>query len=857
MASNISGMLNSRLRFSGMVSGLDTESMIKQLMKIERTKVDKVKQQRQLLEWKQDDYRSITSLLKGFDSEFFDVLNTKTYFRSSSAFSTYKSTAKVGGVDSSKVTVNATGSAKPGTHTLEDVKLAQKSIWQTSTGASVSETMTGTVNYSELKQGKSFEINLDGTKKTITLPRSYTADAATNAANLQSDLTSLINTAFGAGNINVTVTGTQLTFKAEGHNLQVNSTPHTYVGNLGFANNQSNTAVSGIIGFPASGTLDISGNFKIKIDGVESTININDQHFANIGEMAGYLDSALSAKGMKVTTDPEGKRLVFVADPASEVTFLPGDSNNVLGSLGIASNTTIKKMQGNNVDFNVSDIGKEFDLFINGTKVTVDITQDFTSATGIDDLVTAINGALSAKGITDVTAVKSGNTLKFEMTGGPKEIRIANSTNTIVTQMGFKSGDTNTLNMYKSLKDLNSEGAIAITDVTDALGNTFKGVQFKINDKVFTFSENETLSNVISKVNSGGAGVTLGYSSVNDKVTLQANTEGAANDVTIEDLAGTNLLTGVFKLTKLQDGKDAQFKMDGVATTRSTNQFTVDGVEYKLLSETAAGEKIDISVSANPDEMVEKIKNFVTKYNELLDKINTKVTEKRPRSGGENKGDYYMPLTDEQKEAMKEDDIKKWEEKAKKGLLKGDSILQDIASKMRKAMYDQVAGVEGGLYSIGIKTGTWEQSGKLVIDEAKLKDALINSPEKVMNIFVKESNIKYSPDLNSSQRSTRYKETGIVNRLYDIVQDSIRTNRDSSGKKGVLLEKAGIEGDITEFKNLLADQLEDQDKLIYKLNQKLIDKEDYYYKKFAAMETALSRMNSQSSWLTQQLGGGQ
>ncbi len=74
MANNISNILNSKFRMTGMASGLDTDTMIKQLMKVEQYKVDKVKQDKQLLEWKRDDYRSMTTLLTGFKSDFFDVL---------------------------------------------------------------------------------------------------------------------------------------------------------------------------------------------------------------------------------------------------------------------------------------------------------------------------------------------------------------------------------------------------------------------------------------------------------------------------------------------------------------------------------------------------------------------------------------------------------------------------------------------------------------------------------------------------------------------------------------------------------------------------------------------------------------
>ena len=43
-------------------------------------------------------------------------------------------------------------------------------------------------------------------------------------------------------------------------------------------------------------------------------------------------------------------------------------------------------------------------------------------------------------------------------------------------------------------------------------------------------------------------------------------------------------------------------------------------------------------------------------------------------------------------------------------------------------------------------------------------------------------------------------------------------------------------------------------KVLKEWEKKISDKEDYYYKKFSAMETALGKLNSNSSYLTGMLG---
>jgi len=92
--------------------------------------------------------------------------------------------------------------------------------------------------------------------------------------------------------------------------------------------------------------------------------------------------------------------------------------------------------------------------------------------------------------------------------------------------------------------------------------------------------------------------------------------------------------------------------------------------------------------------------------------------------------------------------------------------------------------------------------------------------------------------------------------LYDVIQDYTRTSRNNEGRKGILLEKAGIIGDVTENGSLLSKEIQAKDQIINTLLDKLLDKENQYYRKFTAMESALNQMNSQIMWLSQQMGTG-
>ncbi|NMA67551.1 MAG: flagellar filament capping protein FliD, partial [Clostridiaceae bacterium] len=262
------------------------------------------------------------------------------------------------------------------------------------------------------------------------------------------------------------------------------------------------------------------------------------------------------------------------------------------------------------------------------------------------------------------------------------------------------------------------------------------------------------------------------------------------------------------------------------------------------------GSEVDtITVTQDIESSVEKIKAFIEEYNKLIDNINGKVKEKYDRN--------YLPLTEEQKADMKEDDIKRWEEKAKTGLLRNDSLLQNITLAMRRALYEKVEGVNISLADIGISSKSYTDYGKLYLDEDKLRNALSTRPEEVAKLFngVSEQVPSYDRDLSKEERDIRYNNSGVLVRISDILEDYISTKRNKDGKKGFLLEKAGIENDLSNTQNFINEQLKDYDKRINNMVEKLIKKEEQYYRQFSRLETLLTQMNQQSAWIMNQFMG--
>jgi flagellar hook-associated protein 2 len=298
------------------------------------------------------------------------------------------------------------------------------------------------------------------------------------------------------------------------------------------------------------------------------------------------------------------------------------------------------------------------------------------------------------------------------------------------------------------------------------------------------------------------ANVKMVYDQLNDKITVESKELGEAAKVTISDDPGNGNLMYALGLDGLSDiGGDASIDYnDGTSTqtiTRASNNFTVNGINLDLKSTSAAA--VELKVSGDTTKSFDLIKSFVDKYNEIVDKVNSELSETRESD--------YLPLTDDQRDAMSESEIEQWEEKAKSGMLSNDSILRGLLSEMRNSLYKEIKDAGGSLYSIGITTGTWDQKGKLVINETKLKDAIANNPDLVTNIFTKGSTTAYSPNLDVTSRAKRDEENGIANRIYYILQNYTRVTRDSNNKKGLLIERSGITGDSSQYQNFLADQI--------------------------------------------------
>ena len=411
---------------------------------------------------------------------------------------------------------------------------------------------------------------------------------------------------------------------------------------------------------------------------------------------------------------------------------------------------------------------------------------------------------------------------------------------------------------------------------SDEKGLGYEG-EFKINNEVIKISKTDTLTDIAKKINSSSAGVKASYDSTLDRLFLQTDKVGSESKIIFSgDTTGLSDGTdglindlGLVYEGGNKSGKDGEIKYNGLETTIKSNSFSFNGVNFTLNPSAKPGDVFNVNVTADVDGVIDKVKTFIEDYNNMLENIGTLMKQKVNRN--------YKPLTDEQREAMSEKEIELWETKAKSGIIRNDRDIQSMMSSMRLDLYKDVEGVTGSfknITEIGITTQGYKSGsagGKLQIDEEKLRKALEKDPEAVLEILFKEDKENAVADdskLSASELESKRKNSGIVTRIFDDMVVGMKNliAKSGTGDEGKLLREVRsnilidftINGGRYSKKGSVSD-LEDE---ISKYNKRLDDlekflfrKENDYYAKFTAMEKAMQRMNSQSGWLSQQLGG--
>ncbi|MEH2952176.1 flagellar filament capping protein FliD [Candidatus Merdisoma sp. JLR.KK011] len=403
--------------------------------------------------------------------------------------------------------------------------------------------------------------------------------------------------------------------------------------------------------------------------------------------------------------------------------------------------------------------------------------------------------------------------------------------------LGITSGESNRLNLNTSLKNSGLNFGEKTADGK---------YELEINGKKIEFTEDESLATIMDRINNADAGVKISYLSMADKFSLEATDSGASGVLKLsgsgakalfgEEIDSANPTAAGRNTVTL--GQDAIIAVkyagsdEAIELTRGDNSFSIDGLDvtikgefgYKLgadgktkeLDETT--EAVTFETNVESEKIVKAVSDMVKEYNEILELVNTQLSTRPDRD--------YFPLTDEQKKEMSESEIKLWEEKAQAGILFGSSELRQLSDDLRWIISpaDQQA-----MEALGISVSeSWQDNGKLAFDENKFKAALEKDPDAVKAAFTKDNGIA----ANLKNTMNKY-----VNTL--------------GATKGILIEKAGsTHAPLSLLNNSLKTEIDDVDKILENLKARLKSEQDRYISQFTQLETLISQMNSQSSYLS-------
>lgn len=427
------------------------------------------------------------------------------------------------------------------------------------------------------------------------------------------------------------------------------------------------------------------------------------------------------------------------------------------------------------------------------------------------------------------------------------------------------------------VKQLATSGSITSAELDNLDDIQLDGMKFRIKGTedgqfVTITVKGSTMNDLVKAINEkkDETKVMAFYDSENKRLFLQSTVTGENSKIQLSRVSGEDGDEGYKFLEKVRgegfkkiNGQDAIIQYNGVDLKYSSNNINFNGLNIVLKAEG----KTTISVSTNVDGIMEKIEQLINDYNELIDKVSQAINEKRYSQ--------YYPLSQDEKKAMHEDDVKLWEEKAKSGMLSRDELITRTLQAIRTDLYRNVGGVSGSfknLIEIGITTESYTRGitgGKLQIDKEKLRAAIEKDPEGVMELLFKEPEKLDRADFpdtdegkrqyEAAERANRRDNGGIFTRVYDNLIDGMKAIIDKAGP--------GQDSDLLRSvkSNILIDfvtgksSISDIDREVLNLNRRIDDlnillyrKEESYYAKFTAMEKALQQMYSQSSWLAQQ-----
>ena len=559
----------------------------------------------------------------------------------------------------------------------------------------------------------------------------------------------------------------------------------------------------------------VSGNHKIQ---VKSTANAQmwTGHKINTGTYTASSYTAITDTSKKISElyDKNGYSIQNALNGSSFTVQNAEDGSKV--DVNINENTT------------VDDLLQDINTQLDGTGLKASMTQGrltFTNETATETTDPATGTATYSGGRSlMITAANetSAKALGLTYDASGKGMTVKSKSEISGNEVNTVSGSA-----FAYDKQVTADSKVTGSSKLVDLGIA-QGTSIKVNGTEIVVDRTTTMDSLASAM--AKTGINASYDTNQGRFYLSSKNTGVENAFTVEADDATLAALGL-NLTDGEAGKidasDASLVYNGVEYTQATNSFNINGLTMDVSS--VGGEQA-FSVDTDVDGIYDKVKSFVKEYNTLITEMNKLYDASSSRG--------YEPLTSDEKDAMTDEDIKNWENKIKGSLLRRDSTISTLLTSMRTTLNKsvEVTNSDGttsryALSSFGIVTSDYTEKGQLHIQgdaddsdfaglDDKLKAAISDNPEALMKTLT-------------------------------TLGDEIYKNFQSSMKRVV-----GVRSSLTFYNDLeMDDDIKSYKEDVTSLQKKLQDEQDKYYKQFSSMETALTKLQSQQTYISQLFGG--
>lgn len=718
--------MGSGIRVSGMISGLDTESIVSALVSAQVEKKNKYIKAKTKLEWKEEAYKSI-------NSKVYSLYNKASNLRFSSAYNLRKTTVS----DPTKATVTASSSAINGTQTLQIKELAKSGYI---TGAKLDSGTSGSSTLASLGYtggSSTITVRVGDSSKDISIDSSTTIDQFVESLNSA---------------------GVKASYDSNNQRIFVSAK------DTGVDNDFSLTASS-------SDGLDA-----IKALGL-ATAEMSDADKAAYTTMKSYAVYAEDGTTFDATATQASIEsiLTTLKDAYADNAALETEKSELNANLKYSKSwDAIQEFRDANADD--SEKAQKAEELLKLLKYG-DANYSYVDTEG--NIVTDYTGELALPTVTEKAKelARDLGLITTEVVDG-ESVDNTDALDTLFTNVknvkAYDGTDAYLGTSPNAEHYLSKENGEYVT--------TVDGETVTVADRLAAIEDAISANNQVISENSYWD---LGKSAYLDE-SFDLSTEAAkitekiqtAIEVLESEANNTGDASGNYA-TRI-NASDATIILNGAEFTSSSNTFEINGLSIKATGVTADGEEITLSTDVDSQGIYDEIKSFLKEYNEVINEI-CSLYNADSASG-------YEPLTDEEKAEMSDSEVEKWEEKVKSALLRKDSTLNTIMTAMTSSMIQayEVNGTTYSLGSFGIETLGYLNASKneqyafhIAGDseddvskgkEDKLMYAIQNNPDDVME-FMKQLTTGLYKELDKQMKGTTLKSTYSIYNDKQITKD--------------------------------------------------------------------------------------